>query len=238
MRGRDIEIVATDGSGRFGGYIVNGESEDAPAIVVLQEVFGVNSDMRAITDRLGDLGYTALCPDLFWRQEPGVELDSKLEADRNRAFALLEGFDADLGVRDIAAALEFLRQTPVPNRRRRIGVVGYCLGGLLAFLTACRTHADACVSYYGVGIERHLEEAPAISGSLMLHIAGQDRFVDSAAQQRIRDVLGPHSKVTLHDYPDVDHAFARLGGAQFDAEAARLADERTFAFFERYLRTS
>jgi len=238
MRGRDIEIAATDGSGTFAGYLVEADAEDAPAVVVLQEVFGVNAEMRAVTDRLGELGYTALCPDLFWRDAPGVQLDPANAADSERAFALLKRFDIDLGVRDIVAALEFLRQTPARNRHRRLGAVGYCLGGRLAYLTACRTHADASIGYYGVGIEHHLEEAPAISGHLMLHLAQEDRFVDRAAQHRIHEVLDPHPKVTLHDYPGVDHAFARPGGARFDAAAARLADERSFAFLERHLRSA
>jgi len=238
MAGRTIAIPARGGQEHFPGYLAEPVSGDAPGVVVLQEIFGVNADMRRVCDWLAAQGYSALCPDLFWRLEPGVELDHDDAQERKKAFTLLKAFDVDTGVKDIAAALDCLRHTPSPDRRRPIGAVGYCLGGLLAYLTACRTNADACVGYYGVGIDRHLEEAHAISGRLMLHIAEADEFVDKTAQQHIQEVLAPHPKVTLHDYPGAGHAFARPGGDSYDESAAKTADERTAAFLARHLRAS
>jgi carboxymethylenebutenolidase len=113
--------------------------------------------------------------------------------------------------------------------------MGFCLGGLLAFLTAARTDVDAAVGYYGVGIQERLAEADRIAAPLMLHVAGQDQFVPKEAQDAIAAALKNRRQVTLHHYPDMDHAFARAGGAHYDAEQARIADERTIAFLREHL---
>ncbi len=234
MSGQRIEIAARDGSGTFSAYLATPEGGRGPGIVVIQEIFGVNEVMRGISDDFAAQGYVALCPDLFWRQEPGIELSDQSQQDWDRAFALYKGFDIDLGIRDIAASLAALRA--LDGVSGRTGAVGYCLGGLLAYLTACRTNVDAAVGYYGVGIDGHLDEASSIAGHLMLHIAGEDGFVDKAAQARIHAALDPHPRVVIHDYPGVDHAFARPGGEHYDPDAARLANERTAAFLARHLR--
>lgn len=228
-----IEIAARDGSGSFSGYLARPEGS-GPGIVVIQEIFGVNAPMRAIADRLAGEGYVALCPDLFWRQQPGIELTDKRQQDWDRAFELYKGFDVDKGIEDIAAAIATLRgMTGVTGG---VGAVGYCLGGLLAWLTACRTDAQAAVGYYGVGIDGHLDEAADIRGAAMLHIAAEDGFVDKAAQARIHQALDGHPKVVLHDYAGADHAFARPDGLHFKADAAELANRRTSDFLARHLR--
>ena len=234
MSGQRIEIAARDGSGTFSAYLATPEGGRGPGIVVIQEIFGVNEVMRAISDDFAAQGYVALCPDLFWRQEPGIELSDQSQQDWDRAFELYKGFDVDLGIKDIAASLAALRA--LAGVSGRTGAVGYCLGGLLAYLTACRTNVDAAVGYYGVGIDGYLDEASSIAGHLMLHIAGEDGFVDKAAQARIHATLDPHPRVVIHDYPGVDHAFARPGGAHYDADAARLANERTAEFFAHHLK--
>ena len=128
-------------------------------MVVIQEVFGVNAVMREITDGLAAEGFAALCPDLFWRQEPGLQLDDQNEAELSRAFELFGGFDVDAGVRDIATTLDRLRSEDACNGR--VGAIGFCLGGLLAYLTGTRTSSDCAVGYYGVGIEQKLARRPA-----------------------------------------------------------------------------
>ncbi|MFQ5347143.1 MAG: dienelactone hydrolase family protein [Rhodothalassiaceae bacterium] len=233
MADNRIEIAAKDGSGKFSAYLARPESGSGPGIVVIQEIFGVNRVMREITDSLARQGYVAVCPDLFWRQEPGVDITDQTQAEWDKAFALYKGFDVDLSIKDIAATLAALRR--LPGVSARTGAVGYCLGGLLAYLTACRTNIDAAVGYYGVGIDGYLEEASSIAGHLMLHIAEEDGFVDKEAQARIHAALDSHSRVVIHDYPGVDHAFARPGGAHYDPEAARLANTRTAEFFGRHL---
>ncbi len=230
----DLVIEARDGSGSFGGHLALPEGGSGPGIVVIQEIFGVNAAMRRICDWLAGEGYVAFCPDLFWRIEPGIELTDKTDEEWQKAFELYKAFDVDKGIEDIAAALEALRAHPAVTGK--VGSVGYCLGGLLAYLTACRTSADANVGYYGVGIDAHLGEADSIAGYLALHVAEEDQFVDKAAQQRIHEALDPHPRVTIWDYPDVDHAFARPDGISFNAEAAALANRRTLDFFAQHLR--
>ena len=151
----------------------------APAVVVIQEIFGVNQVMRDITDEFAGAGYLAICPDLFWRIEPGIDITDKSEAEWKRAFELFNAFDVDKGVKDIGATIAHVRADPGCNGK--VGAVGFCLGGLLAFLTATRTDVDAAVSYYGVGIEQRIRRSrrPGDAASL-LHIAEEDQFVPKA----------------------------------------------------------
>lgn len=223
------KIITSGGS--FSAYIARPQATAAPAVVVIQEIFGVNAVMREITDGLAEQGYLAICPDLFWRLEPGVDITDRSEAEWKKALALMNAFDVDKGVEDIAATLAAIRNDPQSSGRA--GAVGFCLGGLLAFLTATRTDADASVSYYGVGIENRLGEADKITRPLLLHIAEEDQFVPKEAQARIINRLTDHSQVEIFTYPGRDHAFARPGGAAYDATAAALAGQRTLNFFKK-----
>ncbi|NNG02817.1 MAG: dienelactone hydrolase family protein, partial [Inquilinus sp.] len=202
-------------------------------ILVIQEIFGVNKVMRDLCDGFAAQGYVAICPDIFWRQEPGIDITDQSEEEWNKAFSLYQGFDEAAGVRDLIDSLAFLRE--LPNCAGRVGTVGFCLGGKLAYLMATRSDADCSVGFYGVGIENALDEADDISRPLMLHIAEKDQFCPPEAQNKIKSVLSGHATVTLHSYPNVDHAFARQGGAHFDQAAADLANERTAAFFAENL---
>jgi carboxymethylenebutenolidase len=232
--GECIRIDTLDGEERFGGYLAMPAGTGRfPGIVVVQEIFGVNAGIRAMCDDWAKAGFIALAPDLFWRIEPGVELSDKTDADWSRAFALMNRFDQDTGIRDIEAAIRAVRALPASTGK--VGVVGFCLGGRLAYLAAARTDCDASVGYYGVGIEGLLSESHAIARPLMLHIAEEDKFVDKAAQTKIRDGLGAHPRVTLHSYAGVDHAFARVDGIHRDDAAAALANGRTLDFFRRHL---
>lgn len=224
-----ISIPARDG-GEFGAYLA-GPEVSGPGIVVIQEIFGVNAGMREISDRLAAAGYLAACPDLFWRQEPGVELTDQTEADWQRAMELMNGFDTDKGIDDIQTTIATLRA----RGATQVGAIGFCLGGKLAYLSACRTDSDASVAYYGVGIDGLLNEAAAIRHPLLMHIAEQDGFVDKEAQAKIHAGLESYPMVTIYDYPGVDHAFARPNGINYDAEAAALADSRTLEFLKKYL---
>lgn len=232
MAGQLIDIKAEDG-GSFHGFLARPDSGTGPGIVVLQEIFGVNFVMRELCHHFAAAGYLALCPDLFWRQEPDVELSDKSEGEWGRAFGFYQGFDVDLGIKDAGAAIEQLRGTD--GCTGKVGTVGYCLGGLLAYLTATRTAADASVGYYGVGIEGMLDEQGAIKTPHMTHIAEKDQFVPPEAQAQARDGLAGNDLVTVHSYADVDHAFARLGGQHYDAAAATLANDRTAEFFKKHL---
>jgi carboxymethylenebutenolidase len=229
--GERTTITTADGS--FSAYVARPTAASAPAVVVIQEIFGVNQVMRDITDGLAGQGYLAICPDLFWRIEPGVDITDQSEAEWKKAFALMNAFDADAGVKDLAATIATIRKDP--GCSGKVGAVGFCLGGLLAFLTATRTDSDASVSYYGVGIEGRVAEAEKLVKPLLLHIAEEDQFVPKAAQAVILQALKDHPMVEVHTYPGCDHAFARPGGQHYDEAAAKLAGGRTLQFFRKHL---
>ncbi len=227
-----VTINSFDG-GEFSAYMALPASGYGPGIVVLQEIFGVNQFMRDVCEWYAARGFVALCPDLFWRQEPGVDMTDQTEAEWQKAFALYKGLDEAKAVEDSAAAMEFLRKHPACSGRA--GAVGFCLGGNLAWLLSVRFKPDCAVGYYGVSIEKSLSEAAGLSSPLMLHIAGKDQYCPPEAQKQIHDTLDQNTLATIHDYPEQDHAFGRVGGQHYDAAAAELAHLRTLEFFVRNL---
>lgn len=223
--------VKTD-TGSFDAYVATPESGAGPAIVVIQEIFGVNKVMRDIADGLAAQGYVAVCPDLFWRIEPGVDITDKTPEEWQKAFDLYGKFNVDTGVEDIQATISAIRPLAANGK---VGAVGYCLGGLLAYLTATRTDADAAVSYYGVGMDQKLDEADGLRAPLLMHVAEEDKFVSKEAQSAIGSRLASVPGATVHFYPGLDHAFARVGGEHYDQDGADLANGRTARFFELML---
>ena len=193
--------------GAFSAYLARPASAKAPAVVVIQEIFGVNAVMRQTADGFAREGYLAVCPDLFWRIEPGVDITDHSPEEWKKAFSLYNAFDVDAGMADIAATIAAIRGDPACSGA--IGTVGFCLGGLLAFLASVRTDADASVSYYGVGIDKHLGEAGKIAKPLLLHIAEEDEFTPKAAQKQIIAAMANYPQVEVHSYPGRAHAFAR-----------------------------
>ena len=215
--------------GEFSAYVSRPSNPNASAIVVIQEIFGVNKVMRDICDDLASKGFVAICPDLFWRIEPGVDITDQSKEEWDKAFSLYNAFNVDKGVDDIQATIDFARKTS-----SKVGSVGYCLGGLLSYLTSTRTNVDASVSYYGVGLDEHLSEAENSDVPLMLHVAEEDGFVSKDSQAAIKSALTkPNHK--LYSYPDRDHAFARNGGEHYHSEDAELANNRTLDFFKSRL---
>jgi carboxymethylenebutenolidase len=233
MSGQDVRIQSSP-DGEFGAYLASPASGRGPGLVVIQEIFGVNSVMRTIADEFAARGYFALAPDLFWRLEPGVQLSDRTDAEWKRAFDLMGRFDQDSGVKDIQTSINYLRHS-VAGCTGKVGAVGYCLGGLLAFLTATRTDCDAAVGYYGVNIQEKLSEAAKIRKPVMLHIAGKDEYVPPEAQKKIIDGLKNNPQVTIHSYAAMNHAFARAGGAHYDKACADLANGRTSTFLRQHL---
>ncbi|MGE5566643.1 MAG: dienelactone hydrolase family protein [Parcubacteria group bacterium] len=229
--GETTTIQTADGS--FSAYVARPQAANAPAVVVIQEIFGVNAVMRGITDDLAAAGYLAICPDLFWRIEPGIDITDQSEAEWKKAFELYQAFDVEQGVEDIAATVAAIRNDEGCNGK--VGAVGFCLGGLLAFLTATRTDVDASVGYYGVGVENFVDEAKTLARPLLLHIAEEDQFVPKEAQAKIVSTLQGNPKVQIFTYPGRDHAFARKGGEHYDAADAGKANQRTLDFFRANL---
>ena len=229
--GERISITTPDGA--FQAYVARPARSPAPAVVVIQEIFGVNAVMRKMTDDLAAQGYLAICPDLFWRIEPGIDITDQSPEEWKKAFGYFNAFDVDAGVKDIAATIAAIRNDP--GCSGKVGAVGFCLGGLLAFLTAARTDADAAVSYYGVGIEGRLAEEEKMTRPLLMHIAEEDQFVPKTAQAMILQALKDHIGIEIHTYPGRDHAFARPGGEHYNPEDAALAEQRTLEFFRKTL---
>jgi len=225
--------IAADNGGEFSAFLALPDSGRGPGVVVLQEIFGINFVMREICHSLAAQGYVAICPDLFWHQEPDVELCDKTEGEWQRAFGFYQGFDVDRGITDAATTLKYLRNHEACTGK--VGAVGYCLGGKLAYLMATRTDADCSVGFYGVGIDDSLDEAGNISHPHMQHIAEEDQFVPKDAQAAVKNTLAGNNLVTVQSYPGVDHAFARIGGAHYDAKAADTANTRTLDFFKTNL---
>ncbi len=233
-----IEIESLEGGERFHAYVAEPEGGPRGAIIVIQEIFGVNEGIRRKCDRWAALGYLALAPVLFWRLEPGVELDPDIEAEFKQALDLMGRFDQDQGIRDIEAGIRAARGRLAAREdgtAGKVGCVGYCLGGRLPFMTAARTDVDASVGYYAVGLDNLTHEKNAISRPLMLHVAGADGFVPPSVQRKMHEALDGHPRVILHDYPGEDHGFAAEMGKRRSEDAAQLADRRTEACFVEHL---
>lgn len=227
----DITINGRDGD--FSAYLSTPASGSGPGLIVIQEIFGVNESMRRMCDDYAAQGYVALCPDIFWRQEPGVQITDKTDEEWQKAFQLFQGFDVDKGVEDLKDSLAALRKLDACTGKA--GSVGYCLGGKLAFLMATRSDADCNVAYYGVGLDELLGEARGISHPALLHIAEEDEFVPKEAQAKVKQALAGQKQVTIHSYPGMPHAFARDGGIHYDDASAKLANGRTATFLKQNL---
>lgn len=227
--GEWVEIAGPDGA--FKAYVARPSGTPKGAVVAVQEIFGVNAVMRGKTDWLAREGFLAVCPDLFWRIKPGIDLTDQTDAEWREAFGYMNQLDKDASVKDVAATLAWARTQGVT----KAGVMGYCMGGYIAFLAACRTDSDATVAYHGGGIHTALGEAGCIKKPLMLHNPMKDSFIPVEALNTIRETLKSNPLVTVHEYAEQDHAFTREGGKHYDAEATRLADGRTIAFLNQHL---
>ncbi len=232
MRTENIMLKLRDGE--MGAHIAYPERTPAGAIIAIMEIWGVNDTMRRHAQEFAEAGFICLVPDLFWRQEPGVELSERNAAHVQKAFDLYYEFDYDLGVRDMEDTAAFLQS--MEGCSGKVGAVGYCLGGKLCYLMCCRTEIDCAVAYYGTYIEHHIREAKNLHRPFMLHMAMKDRWVQAEVNEMLERRLSPNPLVTIHKYPDADHAFARHGGKPYRKQDAERALALSVEFFDRHLR--
>ncbi|ATF20614.1 dienelactone hydrolase family protein [Phaeobacter gallaeciensis] len=230
---KTISITAADGQS-FSAYRSRPASRDAiGGIILVQEIFGVNNNIRAASDWFATQGYDVIAPDMFWRQERDVELNAASEEDRNKAMALMQGFDLEASLGDMDAAANLLREDA--NLAGKIGVVGYCLGGRVAFRMAASDAADAVVCFYPVAISQDLATSTGPQAPLLIHLGAEDHLCPPEAQAAITEHVqkSDTGTVTVHD--GVGHAFARLGRSGRAEEAAVSAEAATLDFFKKHL---
>ena len=220
-----ITIQATDGSGGFTAYVVEPKAKPAGAVVVIQEIFGVNQAMRDTCAWVADLGFIAVCPDLFWRIQPGIDITDKSDAEWKQAFELFQKFDQAKGIADLKASVAASRGLPGSNGK--VATIGYCLGGRLAFMMAQQSDADANISYYGVGLDELVSDLPKVTKPLLVHVADQDEFFPAAGRAAVIKAIEGHKHAVGHVYPDANHAFARVNGVHWDGRSATIANGRS-----------
>ena len=227
-----ITIEGRDGA--FSAYFSRPKTSPTSAVVVLHEVFGVNADIRKTCDELADQGFIAVAPDLFWRQEPGVDLSVTSEPDWQHGLRLYQAYDRDAGARDVKDTANVVAK--LRECTGRVAVLGYCLGGLMTFLTAARYGVEAAVVYHGGDTEKYLGEVNGLNAPLLVHLAEEDEFISKPAQAEIKAALAGKPNATIYSYPGQRHAFSRHNGTHYNAEAAALANRRTREFLDQQLR--
>jgi carboxymethylenebutenolidase len=227
----DVFIPVSGGT--MGAFLALPEQTPAPGLLLIQEIFGVNSNMRQLAQEWAARGYAVLCPDLFWRQQPGVQLTDQSEAEWQQAFALYKGFDLALGMSDLANSAQWLRAQTFCGAK--IGAIGFCLGGRLATLLATTTTIDASIAYYPVALDQHTTELSQIKRPLLIHVATLDKYAVPAMREKYEPLLKTNPLVDYHLYEGLDHAFARRGGQHYNEAGAELALSRSQEFLKRYV---
>jgi carboxymethylenebutenolidase len=228
-----VERVST-ADGELDAHVVLPDSGSGPGIVVLQEIYGVGAYIKEATDRLAGLGYVALAPDLYWRIEPGLAIAHD-EAGLSTALETVQKLDVELAVRDSIDALGALRELPEVTDGRA-GVLGFCLGGTLAFGVALGGDPDVAVCYYGSGIAGMLDRAEAISCPVLFHFGGQDQYIPREQIDAVCGFADSRPDMECHIQSDAGHAFDNHEAPMFHhPEAAARAWEITREFLGRTL---
>ncbi|AET90582.1 carboxymethylenebutenolidase [Burkholderia sp. SFA1] len=227
---RWIDIPADGGS--FQGYLALPKTGSGPAVIILQEIFGVNSHIRSVADQYAADGYVALAPDVFWRTQPRVELGYE-GADREKAMELLQKTDANTAVADVGAAAKALRA--LPEVTGKVAAIGYCFGGRLAYLAAAQGSVDLAVAYYGGGIQNSLDQADQVKVPMQFHYGELDAHIPAEAVDAVRQKFAGRQDSALHVYPAADHGFNCGDRASYNAKASALAHGRTLTFLGEHL---
>ncbi len=220
-----ITVQATDHAGSMSCYVAEPKAKPAGVVVLIQEIFGVNQAMRDIADWVADMRFIAVCPDLFWRIQPGIDITDKTEAEWKQAFELFGKFDQAKGLEDLKATVAAARKMSGSNGK--VATMGYCLGGRLAFMMAEQSDADVNVSYYGVGLDNLLGDVDKVTKPLIVHIADKDEFFPPEGRAKVVEVTKGHRLIRCYNYPGADHAFARVKGVHWDGRSAAMANGRS-----------
>ena len=226
----NFQTLKSDDGFEFRAFVSKPASETAPGIVLLQEESGTNNQIENMCNLLAEEGYLVVAPDVFARLDRDVNLGYSQE-DVEKGVPLSERFDTEQGLRDIGVAIAALRS--MPGCDGKVGTIGFSLGGTLAVLAAARYDVQCAISYYGVGIERHLDEGKLITSPLVMHFAEEDRFSSPETISAIRRAFAGHKNVKVYTYPGVDHAFASPESASHNKPAASMAYSRSFAVLQR-----
>jgi carboxymethylenebutenolidase len=229
----DMVTVKADDGKTFQCYVARASQSPAPVVVVIQEIFGITDWLKSYAGELAKAGFTALVPDMFFRLEPNLKLDDNNPKDLEKAFKCYGEFNQTQGVKDLQAAVNFARSMEGSNGK--VGCVGFCLGGLMTFQMACNSDVDTSVAYYGGGIDSKLDQADKIRRPILLHFAENDKFIPGPALKQIAERLASVELAEVHTYPNVDHAFARVGGHAYDKNSADQANKRSLDFFKKNL---
>ena len=235
MNGHWIDIKAHDG-GNFGAYVSTPPKVTAggPGIMLIQEIWGVNQHIRDVADQYAMDGFTVFAPDVFWRQQPRVDLGYN-ETDNPKAFAFMGALDRLNAVKDLASVANALRShcESVGDGVGKIASVGYCMGGALSFMCAASGSVDAAVCYYGGGIHTMLDRAPHIKVPMLMHFAENDGHIPMSAVESVQAAFKGRDDVRIDVYAGVDHGFNCWGRAMYNQQAAALAHGRSLAFLAK-----
>jgi carboxymethylenebutenolidase len=235
MAGKFVTIRAEDG-GEFRAYVAKPEKGSGPGLVLLQEIFGVNQHMRDVADLYAEEGYVVLAPDLYWRVEPGIALPHD-EAGLQQALGYMQQLDRAQAVHDAGAALDHLRR--LPQVSGRVGVMGFCLGGMIGYLVAAQYHPDAAVLYYPSGVAGALNLAEKITCPTLVHFGDADSYLPAEQREAAMRAFESRPNVEVHVHRGAGHAFDNYLAPMFHhPEAREEAWPQTLAFLDRHLPVS
>jgi len=229
MTAETVKIKTADGK-EFDGFLTCPEKENGAGIILIQEIFGVNDHIRDVANLYAQEGYTVLAPDLFWRTDEGLVMGYSPD-EIEKGISILQKQDLEKMTQDLIDAIATLRQRP---GIKKVGAVGYCMGGMLAYRLACRNACDAAVSYYGGGIDQQLAESAKIKTPLLMHFADSDGYIPMPAFEKIKQAVAP-AKAIVHLYKGCDHGFNCDQRGSYNRQAAMLAFARSVEFFNRIL---
>lgn len=231
MTTRTQQIEISDGS--MGAHVALPAAGSGPGVVLIHEIFGVNDYIRESAQRLAELGYVVLAPDLFWRTQPGLELPNDDEGMK-AGMAAVQQLDFPAAVGDVIAAMGALRALPVNDGKA--GVLGFCLGGSLAYLVAVNGDPDVAVVYYGSAVPGALEDADRITCPMIMHWGGADPFIAREQVDAVAAMAKGHDRIECHVHEGAGHAFDNHRSERFYVpEASAAAWELTAAFLAREL---